>query len=285
MIEIIFRYDPAAPNPDIQPRDAAQARRILLDGNRDFARLATGSHPGASLRHIVPIDLSDLAIGEDDAAVNQEPFAAVLGCSDSRVPTELVFLQGANDLFVTRLAGNVLAPECVGSVRYAARRFPSMCLAVVLGHSRCGAVANAVDVFLDSRSHLRVAGDAPLAAILDKLQVGVRAAAAGLKNAHGLHVEQKPGYRPALIECAVALNAAWQAFRLQTELDDPQRLEVVYGVYDQTSRYVRVPVAKGAADLEREIGLFRPPRDEPEFEMLAARVASSPSVTSLLNQA
>lgn len=285
MIEIIFRYDPAAPNPDIQPRDASQARRILLDGNRDFARLATGTSPGASLRHIVPIDLSDIGIGEDETALNQEPFAAILGCSDARVPTELVFLQGANDLFVMRLAGNVLAAECVGSVRYAARRFPSMCLAVVLGHSRCGALAKAVDVFLDARSHLRVATDATLVSVLDKLQIAVRAAALGLRNAHGLNVEQKPGYRSALIECSVALNAAWQAYRLQLELDDPQRLEVVYGVYDQTSRYVRVPVAKAALDLEREVGLFRPPRDEPEFEMLAARVAASPSVASLLNPA
>ena len=282
MIEIIFRYDPAAPNPDVQPRDPSQARRILLDGNRDFARLATGAGPGANLRHIVPIDLSDLAIGEDDTAINQEPFAAVLGCADSRVPTELVFLQGANDLFVMRLAGNVLATECTGSLRYATQRFRSMCLAVVLGHSRCGAVANAVDAFLDPRSHLRVSTDPAALSVLDKLLVSVRAAALGLRTVHGMNVEQRSGYRAALLETSVALNAAWQAFRLQLELDDPQRLEVVYGVYDHTSRYVRVPVAKAPAELEREVGLFRPPRDEPEFEMLGARVAASPSVAALL---
>lgn len=282
MIEIIFRYDPAAPNPDIQPRDAAQARRILLDGNRDFARIAGGTHPGASLRHIVPVDLSDLAIGEDETAINQEPFAAVLGCSDSRVPTELVFLQGANDLFVVRLAGNVLASECIGSLSYATQRFPTLCLFVVLGHSRCGAVANAADAFLDPRSHLRAATDTPTLSILDRLLLAVRAAALGLRDVHGPQVEQRGGYRAALIETAVVLNAAWQAFRLQAEFAAVERLEVVYGMYDHTSRYVRVPVAKTIAEVEREVGLFRPPRDEPEFQMLGARVAGSPSVVALL---
>jgi carbonic anhydrase len=69
----------------------------------------------------------------------QEPFAIVLGCSDSRVPAELVFDQGLGDLFVIRVAGNIVAPSQVGSVEFAAARFGTR-LVVVMGHSQCGAV-------------------------------------------------------------------------------------------------------------------------------------------------
>ena len=70
----------------------------------------------------------------------QQPFAIVLGCSDARVPAELVFSQGFGDLFVIRVAGNIVAPSQVGSVEFAAERFGTR-LAVVLGHTQCGAVA------------------------------------------------------------------------------------------------------------------------------------------------
>jgi carbonic anhydrase len=69
----------------------------------------------------------------------QEPFAIILGCSDSRVPAEIVFDQGLGDLFVIRVAGNVVAPSQIGSVEFAAERFGTR-LVVVLGHSMCGAV-------------------------------------------------------------------------------------------------------------------------------------------------
>ena len=70
---------------------------------------------------------------------SQEPFAIILGCSDSRVPAELVFDQGLGDLFVIRVAGNIVAPSQVGSVEFAAERFHTR-LVVVLGHSQCGAI-------------------------------------------------------------------------------------------------------------------------------------------------
>lgn len=74
-----------------------------------------------------------------ELAAGQEPFAIILGCSDSRVPAELVFDQGLGDLFVIRVAGNIVAPSQVGSVEFAAARFGTR-LVVVLGHSSCGAV-------------------------------------------------------------------------------------------------------------------------------------------------
>src|SRR5438045_7214639 len=72
-------------------------------------------------------------------AAGQEPFAIILGCSDSRVPAELVFDQGFGDLFVIRVAGNIVAPSQIGSVEFAASRFGTR-LVVVLGHSGCGAI-------------------------------------------------------------------------------------------------------------------------------------------------
>ena len=70
----------------------------------------------------------------------QQPFAIILGCSDARVPAEMVFSQGFGDLFVIRVAGNIVAPSQIGSVEFAAERFGTR-LAVVLGHTQCGAVA------------------------------------------------------------------------------------------------------------------------------------------------
>jgi carbonic anhydrase len=74
-----------------------------------------------------------------ELAAGQQPFAIILGCSDSRVPAEIVFDQGLGELFVIRVAGNIVAPSQVGSVEFAAARFDTR-LVVVLGHSQCGAV-------------------------------------------------------------------------------------------------------------------------------------------------
>ncbi len=104
-----------------------QALERLRDGNRRFA---TGdpSHDSRSDR-----------ARRGELASSQQPFAAILGCSDSRVPVEIVFDQGLGDLFVIRVAGNVVAPSQIGSVEFAAERFGTR-LVVVLGHSRCGAI-------------------------------------------------------------------------------------------------------------------------------------------------
>jgi carbonic anhydrase len=74
-----------------------------------------------------------------ELAAGQEPFAIILGCSDSRVPAEIVFDQGLGDLFVIRVAGNIVAPSQIGSVEFATGRFGTR-LVVVLGHSTCGAI-------------------------------------------------------------------------------------------------------------------------------------------------
>jgi carbonic anhydrase len=79
-----------------------------------------------------------------EVALGQEPFAIILGCSDSRVPAEIVFDQGLGDLFVIRVAGNIVAPSQIGSVEFAVERYHTR-LVVVLGHSMCGAVLATVE--------------------------------------------------------------------------------------------------------------------------------------------
>ncbi len=79
-----------------------------------------------------------------ELADGQQPFAIILGCSDSRVPVELIFDQGLGDLFVIRVAGNIVAPSQIGSVEFAASQFGTQ-LVVVLGHSKCGAIQATLD--------------------------------------------------------------------------------------------------------------------------------------------
>jgi carbonic anhydrase len=85
-----------------------------------------------------------------ELARNQSPFAIVLGCSDSRVPAELIFDQGLGDLFVIRIAGNIVAPSGIGSVEFAADRFATR-LVVVLGHTGCGAIAATIEAMRNAR--------------------------------------------------------------------------------------------------------------------------------------
>lgn len=109
---------------------AQEALQRLRDGNRRFVATI-----GSGEMHLArKVELTQ----------QQEPIAIILGCSDARVPAELVFDQGLGDLFVIRVAGNVVAPSQVGSVEFAASRFNTR-LVVVLGHSRCGAVLATVE--------------------------------------------------------------------------------------------------------------------------------------------
>ena len=107
-------------------RAAREALDRLREGNRRFVGDASARDTFADPRR------RELAAG-------QEPFAIILGCSDSRVPAEIVFDQGLGDLFVIRVAGNIVAPSQIGSVEFAAGRFGTR-LVVVLGHSSCGAI-------------------------------------------------------------------------------------------------------------------------------------------------
>jgi carbonic anhydrase len=116
MFEVVYRYDPSRPSERRPPADAGEACRRLEEGNRAFAGLATGTPDGA---RVVYVDLEDIGVAAEGSVPKQQPFAVVLGCSDARVPTELIFDRACNELFVVRVAGNVLGQEEFGSIDYA----------------------------------------------------------------------------------------------------------------------------------------------------------------------
>ncbi len=118
---------------------AQEALERLKVGNQRFVQGET-THPKLLTHH-----------ERAEMAQDQNPFAIVLGCSDSRVPAEMVFDQGLGDLFVIRVAGNIVAPSQVGSVEFAAERY-DCAVVVVLGHSHCGAVQATVDTLLNPES-------------------------------------------------------------------------------------------------------------------------------------
>jgi carbonic anhydrase len=145
---------------------AREALERLREGNRRFASDAKSRDGLASRTH-----RSELVSG-------QEPFAIILGCSDSRVPAEIVFDQGLGDLFVIRVAGNIVAASQVGSVEFAAARFGTR-LVVVLGHSQCGAILATLEQLQQPADHQ----SRNLRSIVDRVRPSVEALlATGLRD-------------------------------------------------------------------------------------------------------
>jgi carbonic anhydrase len=287
MLDIVYRYDPSITKPP-PPKDAREACVCLHTGNGEFARVFDVDLDRETPEpRVFPIHPGSLSLGKPTGTPPpQTPFAIVLGCSDARVPTELIFNRVQSELFVIRVAGNVLGSDCLGSIQYAVEHLhASVRLVVVLGHRACGAVTAAVDSFLDPSKYPHVASSQPLQAIVDRIFVAVRGSTAALVSAWGADVVQRPGYRQAVIETSVTLNAALTAWTLCRELRDSLRpgMEVVYGVYDLLSRYVRVPVAGAAAAGTADAGLEPPPTDADSYRELAQRVASSDYASELLN--
>lgn len=286
MFDLIYRFDPVTADTQRTPQTWKEACELLVQGNRDFAEMTDSSSSQKKTR-VIPFDPQALGWGTTvDGVPAQVPFAAVLGCADARVPTEMIFSKGCNELFVVRVAGNVLGQECLGSLRYAAVHFPStLKLLVVLAHARCGAVTEAVDVYMQPGRYLHIATDYSIRAIADQILVAVRTAAIGVELLYGYETVRKPESRAALVEAAVVLNAAWTAYCLRREFrDEFPDLGVVYGAYDLASRRVRLPLSPPGKLTEEEKGLFAPPEDVEGFRHLAIRICSGRLVQSLLGQ-
>ena len=137
---------------------ARQALERLRDGNRRFVS-GVRSH-----------DTLSSELRRRELVEGQEPFAVILGCSDSRVPVEIVFDQHLGDLFVIRVAGNIVAASQVGSVEFAAARFDTR-LVVVLGHSQCGAVLATLEELQRATGHQ----SRNLRSIVDRVRPSVEA--------------------------------------------------------------------------------------------------------------
>jgi carbonic anhydrase len=282
-MDLIYRYDPHQPIAHENYADAEGAQQALFEGNRRFADIVDRMQKatlGESVQSQVIIPVSPLSLGLPlwpGGAPDQAPFALVLGCSDARVPVEQIFDMAFNDLFVIRIAGNVMGVECLGSVDYAVRHFAaSLKLVVVLGHSGCGAVTAAVDTYLSPTDYAQIAATHALRSLVDRIMVAVRGAANALKRCRGGDVEHQPGYRQMLIETTVYLNAAVTAFDLRREVqplvEAPPR--VVYGVYDLDSLRVHsTPVTPGGHVCSGDAALAEAPAHAEDFAVLAARFA------------
>ena len=167
---------------------AEEALQRLREGNLRFASESHGSEASVDARR------------RREVAANQEPFAIVLGCSDSRVPAELVFDQGLGDLFVIRVAGNVVAPSQVGSVEFAAARFGTR-LVVVLGHSDCGAIL----ATLEEMGRPSEAQSRNLRSIVDRIRPSIESV-----------IAESPGQStPAIVDQAVRANIRASADHLR----------------------------------------------------------------------
>lgn len=159
--------------------EPASALRRLKDGNARFV---------ANLRRSEALSSP---VRRAEVADNHRPFAVVLGCSDARVPAEIVFDQGLGDLFVIRVAGNVVAPSQVGSVEFAVDRF-TVRVVVVLGHSRCGAI----DATLEALSRPGQPQSPGLRSIVDRVRPSIE----------GLLRTELAGDRTRLVDEAVKAN-------------------------------------------------------------------------------
>jgi carbonic anhydrase len=255
----------------------------LDEGNRAFAALFEGHNDGSgAVQRIVSLDQRDLGLFHGNSQLPaQSPFAAVLGCSDARVPVELIFNEGPNDLFVIRVAGNELGGDVLGSLKFAVDHLSgSLKLIVVLGHSGCGALTGAVDVFLNPGHYLALATKHSLRKILDGLMVVVQASAAKFHEVFGPDVARHSRYREALIEASVATNAAFAAYSIQHELGagDAAGLRSAYGVYLLESRRVWAPRAGDA----NGTGLAAAPQTRAGFIEVGDAIVRSDRIASLL---
>ena len=167
---------------------AVEALERLIEGNRRFVSDVRDRSTLTSRAR-----RSELIAGQD-------PFAIILGCSDSRVPAEIIFGQGLGDLFVIRVAGNIVAPSQVGSVELAAEQF-STPLVVVLGHSMCGAVL----ATLEEVERPKESRSSNLRSIVDRIRPSVEASL-------GTKVRQN---RDALVRHAIRANIRASANHLR----------------------------------------------------------------------
>jgi len=182
---------------------ARKALEQLRAGNRRFvAERQRDGRTGATRR--------------EEVTERQEPFAIILGCSDSRVPAEIVFDQGLGDLFVIRVAGNIVAPSQIGSVEFAAEQFKTR-LVVVLGHTGCGAINATIEqlkrpVEMQSRNLRAIVDrvrpsvepllatalrDDPLALVGNAVRANVRASVTNLR--HGSEILEQLIERDGLL--------------------------------------------------------------------------------------
>jgi carbonic anhydrase len=279
-VDIVYRFDPNAPMELDAPRSNKEALKQLIAGNDRFAKtvehlqaIGTGEkqHPPM----IIPVNPVKLGVpivsGLEPA---HAPFAMVMGCSDARVPIEHVLDCSANDLFVVRVAGNVLGLECLGSVDYAVTQLRSTIQsAVVLGHTGCGAVTAAVDIYLSPSNFADIAFSHAVRSLVDRIMLSVRGAARALEAVHGSKIHKHKRYREWLISTSIYLNSAVTAYDLQREVNSITKgLTVSYTVYDMAwTRIAALPI-RSSDDVANVPRFLAAPKHADEFIELSNQV-------------
>lgn len=281
-MDIVYRYDPHAPLEVQSPKSAADALDRLSNGNARFSqlvqRMQSATFSGAAAEPIV-IPVTPLSMGVPFASgfmLPQRPYAMVLGCSDARAPVEHIFDCGANEVFVVRVAGNVLGLECLGSVDYAVANLDSLQTGIVLGHTGCGAVTAAVDMYLAPREFTNLSVRHPVRSLVDRIMLAVRAAARAIgEQTRGDDKLDPDEYRKMLIKASIFLNAAVTAFDVQREVSDikDHPMPISFGVYDVSrSRVSALPLSLSGG----EAPTFLPaPASADDFADLATQVVES----------
>lgn len=195
------------------PRDADEAMARLKNGNQRFMdEKPRHSHEKASWRNLL--------------VESQKPFATVLGCSDSRVPPELIFDVGFGDLFTIRLAGNIIAEDVIGTLQYAVAHLHTP-LVVVLGHEGCGAVTAAVE----EMTRKKTTEPGHIEALIKLIKPGLSK----------LDLKQGQG---ALLNAAVEANVRWSMRQLSSSPEGKKalrerRVTLAGGVYELATGRVR----------------------------------------------
>jgi carbonic anhydrase len=199
-------------NPNPNPVNAEEAKRRLIEGNRRFVN-QNRQYPNQSKRRL------------QSGSQKQYPYAAILGCADSRVPPEIIFDQGLGDLFVVRIAGNIASNETIGSLEYSTANLGTQ-LIVVLGHKGCGAVSAAIDNQPD---------DGKINSVIDDIKPSLSATPRTRRNINDVNDDNN----------AVINNIEYQAKKLQNnsqiidKLIRDDRLKIVGAYYDINTGKVR----------------------------------------------
>jgi carbonic anhydrase len=181
------------PPAEARPKNAAEALARLKAGNRRFVE--------GQVRHA-----HEAAAWRKHLALTQRPFAVLLGCADSRVPPELVFDQGFGDLFVIRVAGNVIDTDVAGSIQYAIRHLKAP-LVVVMGHEGCGAVTAALEALGGTAREPRY-----IEALARRIEPGLKGLDPALRG-------------DARLSAAVEANVRWSAGQLARSPEGRKALE------------------------------------------------------------
>lgn len=285
MFEITYRIDPSASASSRRPESSADARALIEEGNAAFADAMSTPVSAGTARRVIPVAAADVGLATaEGTALPRGAFAIVVGCADARVPIELILGQHVNSLFVLRVAGNVLGGEILGSIDFALQNLPSLRLAMVLGHSRCGAVTAAVETFLRPDAYLGLTANHQLRSIVNQILPAVRIGHAVMLEAWGPEVASSPDFAAALVEISTVVNAALMAASLESEVrsSGANSLDAVFGVYDLETRRVGVPRASRCREMTPE--LLPPPSTPDDFFALARDVAAGPTVRQLLGE-